>query len=280
MRISTDVSPVIDVEQYHINAISFQDTHQANEFISRINEYGKSKQEDSEIYFHFIDDDLNIINQSKFNPIVLNCGDINVLKDKSVSDSILKTFENRIHNDHNIYQLYENFRIEMDKLISNLIIKDSLYNIELDDHNIKVKKMLKLFDIDIHYNFDNLNSIQTRKAFIDLQIDKSKENIIFLFYPEAHLGVSDIVSFMNIIKDYGFTTIVVTNHVRIVLEASKIALCKKNQELYNFENLTREYKSFYDRIANDKILKLIAWHEFTGDYLLKNEEYINFINEY
>lgn len=281
MKIASNLSAVIDIKEREINAITFEDTFQCNEFIRNLLNYLHSKEDGDDLFSELIDDDISTLNVRSFHSIVVNCGTLDLISEKQMKDAILRKLEMDCLGNEEIGQVYERIEREMSLLSSLLKIKDEDYQIELNETHLKFKQFLKLFDVDVHHDFSHLNAIQARKACINLLRDDRKENILFLLFPEANLGVRDINEFLGLIKSYGMTTIIITNHPYIMIEADNLAMSKRNMTLFDIEQVREEFRlMFPESEADERIIRQIAINEFTKNYIIKDERYIKFINEY
>ncbi|WP_414055389.1 hypothetical protein [Macrococcus equi] len=281
MKISSNLSAVIDIQENQINAITFEDTYQCNEFIRNLLNYLNSKEDGDDLFSELIDDDIETVNVKQFHSIILNCGTLDLVSEKQMKDAMLKRLEQDCLGNEEIGNIYERIEKEMSLLSSIVKIKDDYYQIEIDETQLKFKQFLKLFKIDVHNDFSNLSAIQARKACIDLLKDEKKENILFLIFPEANLGMNDVKVFMDLVKSYGMTTIMVTSHPYFMIEADYLAMSKKNMTLFNLNQVREEFSlMFPDDEIDERIIKQIAINEFSKQYFIKDERYIRFINEY
>lgn len=281
MKIASNLSAVIDIHEKKINTIAFEDTFQCNEFIRNLLNYLNSKEDGDDLFSELIDEDITTVNVKSFHSIVINCGTLDLISEKQMKDAILRQFEKDCLGNEDIGMIYQKIEKEISSLASKLKIKDEHYQIELDETQLKFKQFLKLFCIDIHNDFSNLNAIQARKACIDLLKDEKKENILFLLFPEANLGSSDFKAFIDLIRSYDMTTIVVTNHPYFMIETDNLALSKRNMTLYDLNRVREEFKLIFPADEPDEcIIRQIAINEFSKNYFIKDERYIKFINEY
>lgn len=281
MKISSNLSAVIDIKENKINAITFEDTYQCNEFIRNLLNYLNSKEDGDDLFSELIDEDIETVNVKSFHSIVLNCGTLDLISEKQMKDAMMKRLEKDCLGNEEIGQIYERIEKEMSLLSSIMKIKDDYYQIEIDETQLKFKQFLKLFKIDVHNDFSHLSAVQARKACIDLMKEEKKENILFLLFPEANLGVSDVKVFMDLIKSYGMTTIMVTSHPYFMVEADYLAMSKRNLTLFDISQVREEFRlMFPDEKVDEKIVRQIAINEFSRQYFIKDERYIRFINEY
>lgn len=281
MKISSNLSAVIDIKENKINAITFEDTYQCNEFIRNLLNYLNAKEDGDDLFSELIDEDIETVNVKSFHSIVLNCGTLDLISEKQMKDAMIKRLEKDCLGNEEIGQIYERIEKEMSLLSAIMKIKDDYYQIEIDETQLKFKQFLKLFKIDVHNDFSYLSAVQARKACIDLMKEEKKENILFLLFPEANLGVSDVKVFMDLIKSYGMTTIMVTSHPYFMVEADCLAMSKRNLTLFDICQVRDEFRlMFPDEKVDEKIVRQIAINEFSRQYFIKDERYIRFINEY
>lgn len=281
MKISSNLSAVIDIKENKINAITFEDTYQCNEFIRNLLNYLNAKEDGDDLFSELIDEDIETVNVKSFHSIVLNCGTLDLISEKQMKDAMMKRLEKDCLGNDEIGSIYERIEKEISLLSSIMKIKDDYYQIEIDETQLKFKQFLKLFKIDVHNDFSHLSAVQARKACIDLMQEEKKENILFLLFPEANLGVSDVKVFMELIKGYGMTTIMVTSHPYFMIEADYLAMTKRNLTLFDIDQVREEFRlMFPDEVVEENIVRQIAISEFSRQYVLKDERYIRFINEY
>lgn len=281
MKISSNLSAVIDIKENKINAITFEDTYQCNEFIRNLLNYLNAKEDGDDLFSELIDDDIETVNVKSFHSIILNCGTLDLISEKQMKDAMMKRLEQDCLGKEEIGNIYERIEKEMNLLSSIMKIKDDYYQIEIDETQLKFKQFLKLFKIDVHNDFSHLSAIQARKACIDLMTEEKKENILFLLFPEANLGIRDVKSFMDLIKNYGMTTIMVTNHPYFMVEADSLAMSKHNMTLFDINQVRDEFRlMFPNEEIDENIVRQIAINEFSRQYFIKDERYIRFINEY
>ncbi|TDM12134.1 hypothetical protein [Macrococcus lamae] len=281
MKIASNLSAVIDINEKELNVIAFEDTYQCNEFIRNLLNYLCSKEDGDDLFSELIDEDISTVNVKSFHSIVINCGTLDLISEKQMKDALLKRIEHDCMGSEDIGKVYEKIEREIGRLTSLVKINDEQYQIELDETQLQFKQFLKLFKIDVHNDFSNLNAVQARKACIDLLMDKKKENILFLLFPEANLGVRDMKSFLDLVRSYDMTTIIVTNHPYFMLEADNLALSKQNMTLFDINQVREELKAMFPEDTIDaKVIKQIAINEFTANPIIKDERYIKFINEY
>lgn len=281
MKISSNLSAVIDIKENQINAIAFEDTYQCNEFIRNLLNYLNAKEDGDDLFSELIDEDIETVNVKSFHSIVLNCGTLDLISEKQMKDAMMKRLEKDCLGNEEIGQIYERIEEEMSLLSSIMKIKDDYYQIEIDETQLKFKQFLKLFKIDVHKDFSHLSAVQARKACIDLMKEEKKENILFLLFPEANLGMSDVKVFMDLIKSYGMTTIMVTSHPYFMVEADCLAMSKRNLTLFDINQVREEFRLMFPGEEEDeKIVRQIAINEFSRQYFIKDERYIRFINEY
>lgn len=140
---------------------------------------------------------------------------------------------------------------------------------------------MKLFGLDFHNQLKDLNELNKRKAFIDLLIHPTKENILIILFPESHLGIHDIKKFIHLIKRYKFTTIIFTNHPSIIINEENIFLCKSNKKCHDIEKIYEELMLFVpEEVVSHQLVNMIAYLEFVGENLSEYERYFKFINHY
>lgn len=281
MKIASNLSAVIDIKDKEINVIAFEDTYQCNEFIRNLLNYLCSKEDGDDLFSELIDEDISTVNVKSFHSIVINCGTLDLISEKQMKDALLKRIEHDCRGNEDIGKVYKNIEREIGKLASLVKINDEQYQIELDETQLQFKQFLKLFKIDVHNDFSNLNAVQARKVCIDLLKDKKKENILFLLFPEANLGVRDMKSFLEMVRNYEMTTIIVTNHPYFMIEANNLAMSKRNMTLFDLDQVREEFRLIFPGDdADEKIIKQIAINEFMQSHLIKDERYIKFINDY
>ncbi|TDL98240.1 hypothetical protein ERX27_03630 [Macrococcus brunensis] len=281
MKIASNLSAVIDINEKKINTIAFEDTYQCNEFIRNLLNYLCSKEDGDDLFSELIDEDISTVNVKSFHSIVINCGTLDLISEKQMKDALLKRIESDCRGREDIGQVYEKIEREIGRLASLVKIDDEQYQIELDETQLQFKQFLKLFKIDVHNNFSNLSAVQARKVCIDLMKDKKKENILFLLFPEANLGVRDMKNFLNMVRSYQMTTIIVTNHPYFMVEADNLAMSKRNMTLFDLNEVREEFKLLFpEDDVDERIIKQIAINEFMQSHLIKDERYIKFINSY
>lgn len=281
MKIASHITEVLKLKERSMNIITFEDTNQCEAFIQNFTDYMMNKEVEDSQFAHFISDDYETMSPKNFNPIILNCGDRNLLGQKLIEDKVYQIFEEQIINYEVANHSFLKFEQSLIDLKNTLGIYDDDYQIELQPSIFKLRRLLKLFGLDFHNDLEGLNEINKRKVFIDLLIHSTKENILIVLFPESHLGIRDIKVFMQLLKKYHFTTIVFTNHPSIIINEENIFLCKINKECHDIEKIKEELSLFIpEEMVRHQLTNMIAYHEFLGENLSEFERYFKFINHY
>ncbi|QHW37592.1 hypothetical protein GZH82_09740 [Staphylococcus ursi] len=281
MKIASHVTEVLEIKEESVNIITFEDTALCGTFIQDFMDYMTNKPVVENQFAHFISDDYETISPKNFHPIILNCGDRNLLGQKLIEEKVYQIFEEQIINYEKANHSFLKFEQSLIDLKNTLGIYDDDYQIELQPSIFKLRRLLKLFGLDFHNELEDLSEINKRKAFIDLLIHSTKENILIVLFPESHLGIRDIEVFMQLLKKYHFTTIVFTNHPSIIINEENIFLCKSNKECHDIEKIKEELSLFIpDEMVSYQLTHMIAYHEFVGENLSEFKRYFKFINHY
>lgn len=281
MKIASHVTEILEIKEQSLNIITFEDTDLCGMFIQNFMDYMTNKPVVENQFAHFISDDYETINSKNFHPIILNGGDRDVLGQKLIEEKVYQIFEEQIIKCETTNYEFLKFEQSLTHLISSLGIYDSDYQIELQSSTFKLRKLLKWFGLDFHNQLKDLNELNKRKAFIDLLIHPTKENILIILFPESHLGIHDIKKFIHLIKRYKFTTIIFTNHPSIIINEENIFLCKSNKKCHDIEKIYEELMLFVpEEVVSHQLVNMIAYHEFVGENLSEYERYFKFINHY
>ncbi|REI17907.1 hypothetical protein [Staphylococcus felis] len=281
MKIASDVTEVLEIYEGQTHVISFSNTSLCETFIESFLNYLNRKPIVDHHFAHFITDHYDTINAKNFKPIILNCGILNILSEKVIEDQVFKRFEDQIMYDEHTHMVFQKFEQSLNTFKYALEIKDPFYQIEIQDTSFKLKRLLKVFGLEFHHNLERLSEINKRKLFIDLLKDDDKENVLLILYPEAFLGLKDIQRFIQLIKSYQLTTIIITNHPSIIIEEENVYLCKSNKECHSIKDIREDLEILMPQeTINDKTVRMIAYHEFIGTDLKELARYFEFINDY
>ncbi|PNZ35820.1 hypothetical protein CD134_08955, partial [Staphylococcus lutrae] len=127
MKLASDVTEVLDIDLHHTHVITFEDTQLCETFIQSFLSYLQKKPQKDEHYAHFITDGYETINVQKFHPIILNCGDRNILGQKVIEDQVLNHFENQIIYDEKTNKIFNEFEESLNIFKQSLGIYDDYY---------------------------------------------------------------------------------------------------------------------------------------------------------
>ncbi|MBI5974696.1 hypothetical protein [Staphylococcus canis] len=280
MKIASDVTEVLDIEAVSTNVITFESSQHCDTFIQSFLNYLNKKPPIDHHFAHFITDNYDTIPIQQFNPIILNCGDRDLLKQKIIEEYVYKQFEHQVSTDANVNALYQKFEQSLRLFNYALGIQDTHYQIEVQDTSLNLKRFLKLFGLEFHHNLEDLSEIQKRKLLIDVSIKDKKENVLIILYPEAFLGHKDIQTFMNLLKQYELTTIVLTNHPSIIMNEHNVFLCKRNKLCHSIHEVKEDIEVLTNQKVSDEVVRMVAYAEFIGTEIETFAPYFQFINQY
>ncbi|MGN5882113.1 hypothetical protein [Staphylococcus simulans] len=282
MKIAGEFNKPINLHKQTLNVISFQLTNHVNHFTEALINYSNSKAKNYDGSVRLITNDYSTITPSKLNIIMVPSGELNIFQSKVFKDALLSKFEQQVYNDLNINMLYNDVESNIEKLLISLEITHDNYQVDFQNFNIVLKKLLGMFKPDFHNNLEDLCALEQRQLFIDTLVSNEKENIIILLFPECHLGLQDMKLFANQIRKLNMYTIIVTNHPYFIVESDNLSLIKSNGEAVDLNQIHEElylFKGDEDIENIDTTVKMIAYHEFSQHPYLDDDFFLKFVNK-
>lgn len=283
MKLVGTFNKPIEIVKQKINVISFQETRKMNALTEGIIKYGQSKAKNYDGNVRLVTDDYQTILSNNINLIIVPCGDMNLFDSKIFKEALYHRFEQQIFSDEMTNLLYNEVESTIEKFLNLLEIKKESYQVDFQTSNIVLKKLLGMFKPDFHNDLENLNAVEQRKLFIDTLTSREKENVLVLFFPEAHIGLLDMKLFKKYIEQLSMYTIILTSHPYFIIESDTLALIKTNGEAVDIKQIQEELVLFKSKetIKNiGKTSKMIAYHEFCQHSYLDDELFIQFTNKY
>lgn len=283
MKLVGEFNKPIEIAKQKLNVISFQNTSKLNDLTEGLIKYSRSKSKNYDEDVRLVADNYQTILPNSVNLIIVPCGDINLFDSKIFKEALYHRFEQQIFNDKTTNLLYNKVESTIEIFLNALEIKNESYQVDFQNSNIVLKKLLGMFKPDFYNDLENLNAIDQRKLFIDTLISPEEENVLALLFPEAHLGHTDMKVFKKYLKTLNMFSIIVTSHPYFIIESDTLALIKTNGEAVDIKQIKEELELFKNKETindMDKTTKMIAYHEFSQHPYLDDELFIQFTNKY
>lgn len=285
MILKADVCQPIPLGEKEISCFMFEEAAHIATFIKSVECYIKSRTANKDYPLYLMDDQYQDINKKEFHPIIMDCGKLDLSNEKSFKDGTMSYFEKMIFENAQINEKFHQLQVAIDQLVNNLELKRTHYTLELQSETFNVKNLLKLVDSDIHRNGRELTHLEFRRIYFDIiksmNVD-SKEVILFVLFPENHLGTKDVDKFMKWLKSLKVYTIVLTNDLRIIksVKLNYVNLVQHNKENYDLMTLANEIELFgLEGAEGAQGLALqLGYFDFTGNEILVNNEYHMFLS--
>lgn len=284
MILKTNVNEAVPILRKGVTSFMFEEGNHASDFIKSIGLCLKRKKELNEDAFYLMDEAYQDINYKEIYPILMDCGKLELDNEKSFKDNTVGMFEKMIFEHPEINERFHQLQVSIDELVNRLEIVKPHYTIEFQSETFDVKKLLKLLQYDIHRNGTELNHIYLRECYFDIMkkmnVD-NKEIILFVVYPENHLGVQEVDRFMKWLHQLNVTIIVLTNDFRIIknTKLNYVNLIKHNKQNYDIIDLSNELRLF-SKVEESLVERLsvqLSYFDFTGSDLLIHESYREFL---
>lgn len=285
MIMKTEVCQPIPLGEKELSCFMFEEGKHVSGFIKSIELYLKSRNNKNDFPLYLMNNKYQEINKKEIYPILMDCGKLDLSNEKAFKEGSISYFEQMIFDNTKVNEKFHQLQVAIDELVNNLELKRSHYTLELQSETFSVKNLLKLIDSDLHRNGKELTHLELRRSFYDIvakmNTDK-KEVVLFILFPENHLGTKDIDKFMKWLKSLNVFIILLSNDVRILkhVKLNFVNLVKHNKQIYDLMTLSNELELFgvESREGLESLAKQLGYFDFTGNEILVNDEYQMFLS--
>lgn len=275
----------LSINKGNFHAITFESSYMQSKFRDLILTYFQRKTQTDSHYLHFLNDRREKIQSKDFYFVSFDCNVVNLQEEKGTTQLLQELLFHHLENNPDLIQEYLKFNEHINEFTSHIEISGDDLTIEFQPTEKTITQFIKSLQVSIEYHESGyVPNYIMRKFLIQSILNMNiigKEVFLLISFPETDMGSNDYKAFIELLKQLGVTTLIITSQPDFLTAAKKesMFLVNENGGLYDIIKLKKELLAFrmVDSTESPLVAKVLAFRDFRKDYFLLDEEMKGFL---
>lgn len=223
MRIISSFMHDLTIQKGKYHVITFESSYIQSQFRNSLLKYFQREYQSEDYYLSILNDNRDEVQSKDFYFIPCDCNVVNLQNEKSTTKIIQELLSYHLENNPDLIEEYLEFSEHIHEFISCIDLKSDGLKVDFHPSDKLINQFVKSLQISLEFNESQYVPNYILRKFLIKSLLKmnltEKEVFLLISFPETDIGYEDFKEFIEILKNFQVTTVIITSQSHFLAAA-------------------------------------------------------------